>query len=376
MCPIPASQHVPCRSPNTQIPCLSPVTDYYIRKLLQKNFPQLIAIKARQKISPDICRSAIALFARLETIHSDVTSIAQLLDALVLQHQTLRTQGGKYQSDLRKVEEQIFKSFGLKRTQAVAQAKILIIDDTPETLRLLTTTLTEQGYAVEHLSSGTAALNHVRDRQPDLILLDVMMPGMDGYEVCERLKLDPQTHQIPILFLSAVNDAPNKVKAFDVGGVDYITKPFQLEEVLARIEYQLKLYRRTQQLETEQSSFENAVEAMFQTTLGGRFLRANRALATLLGYDSPQELIESIQDIARQLYTIPHRRSQFVLYLEQYGPTEEFEAEVLRKNGDRIWIRETARAIRDAEGNLQGYEGTVEEITAQKRLENSLDRLS
>jgi PAS domain S-box-containing protein len=113
---------------------------------------------------------------------------------------------------------------------------------------------------------------------------------------------------------------------------------------------------------------------MFQSTLNGQFLKVNLALATLLGYDSPADLTQSIQDIARQLYTIPQRRSQFVLYLEQYEQTEEFEAEVFCKNGDRIWIRETARAVRDAEGNLQFYEGTIQDITAQKRLEEAQTR--
>lgn len=371
MPPLSASHQVPCQASHSC--CLSPVTDYYIRKLIRKNFAQLVSIHANLEISAELYQSAIAVFHRLKAIHFEVGTIAQTLDALVLQHQTLRAEGGKYQTNLQHVEEQIFKCFALKKTQTVAQAKILIIDDTPETLRLLTSTLTDQGYAVEQLSNGAAALNCVRDRQPDLILLDVMMPEIDGYEVCERLKLDPLTCQIPILFLSAIHEASNKVKAFDLGGVDYVTKPFQLEEVLARIEYQLRIHRRTQRV--EQLSFENATEAMFQTSLNGRFLQANQALATLLGYDSPQELLDSVQDIARQLYTIPQRRSQFVLYLEQYGETEEFEAEVLRKNGDRIWIREKARAVRDAEGNLQFYAGTVQDITTQKQLEAAQDRL-
>ena len=145
------------------------------------------------------------------------------------------------------IEEQIFSCFALKRTQATIQAKILIIDDTPETLRLLALTLIEQGYAVDQLPSGTSTLNCIRHHQPDLILLDVMMSGVDGYEVCERLKLDAQTCQIPVLFLSAIGDSPSKVKAFELGGVDYVTKPFQLEKVLARVEYQLKLYQQYQQ---------------------------------------------------------------------------------------------------------------------------------
>ena len=380
---IQASNSAPCSEPEgvSLSACLSPVTDYYIRKLIQQNFTQLVSVRSEQEISKELCRSSITLTSRLNSIHVELTSIAQLLDGLVLQHQTLRSQGGKYQVELRRIEEQILSCFALKRLQATTQAKILIIDDTPETLRLLTAMLVEQGYAVEQLSSGASALNYVRDQQPDLILLDVMMPGIDGYEVCERLKLDSQTRHIPILFLSAISAAPDKVKAFELGGVDYVTKPFQLEEVLARIEYQLKLYqvqqRAKQRFETEhsyQSFFDNAIGGMFQSTLNGRFLRVNQALATLLDYDSPEDLINSVEDIAQQIYTIPQRRSQFILYLEQYGQTGEFEAEVFRKNGDRIWIRETARAVRDAEGSLQFYEGTVQEITAQKQREETQAR--
>jgi adenylate cyclase len=374
----PPSVHSETPHPETQHRGLSPITDYYIRKLIRQNFTQLGQIHSEQTCPGELHSSSKAIWDRLSVLHADIPAISQALDALVLRHQTLRAQGGKYQTEIQQVEEQILSHLGLKRTQATPPAKILIIDDTLETLKLLTTTLVDHGYAVEQLANGASALTCVKSCQPDLILLDIMMPGVDGYEVCERLKLDPQTCHIPILFLSAIGSATDKVKAFDMGGVDYITKPFQLEEVLARVEYQLKLYQIQQcsqhQLDAErtyQAFFENAIDGMFQTTLNGKFLRANQALAALLGYNSPAELMQSVQDIARQLYTIPQRRAQFVLYLEQYGQTEEFEAEVFRQNGDRIWIRETARAVRDAEGTLKFYEGTVQDITAQKHLETS-----
>ncbi len=360
---------------------LSPVIDYYIRKLLQQNVEQLtsIAPSPNETFSSDLCRSSIALFDRIRLIHSDVASIVQTLESLVLQHQRLRTDGGKYQLELSSIEEQIFSCFALKRTQATTQARILIIDDTPDTLRLLTSTLIKQGYAVDQLPNGTSAINYARNAQPDLILLDVMMPGIDGYEVCERLKFDGKTCNIPILFLSAIDDSPHKVKAFELGGVDYVTKPFQLEEVLARIEYQLKLHQFQQQqqalLEAERpykDFFNNAIEGMFQTSISGQYLRVNQALASLLGYDSPQDLIDSVQDISLHLYTIPQRRSQFILYLEQFGKVKDFEVEVYCKNGDRIWIKEAARAVRDVEGNLKYYEGTVQDITHHKNNQNQL----
>ena len=120
-------------------------------------------------------------------------------------------------------------------------ADILIVDDTPENLRLLSRMLTKQGYNVRKAISGQMALRAVKTAPPNLILLDIMMPELDGYEVCQQLKNNPQTSEIPIIFLSALDDVIDKVKAFKVGGVDYITKPFHLEEVLIRIQNQLSL---------------------------------------------------------------------------------------------------------------------------------------
>ena len=120
-------------------------------------------------------------------------------------------------------------------------ADILVVDDTPENLRLLATILAKEGYNVRKALNGSMALTAVQTVQPDLILLDIMMPGIDGYEVCYRLKSNPQTARIPIIFLSALSDGLDKAKAFDGGGADYITKPFQVQEVLARVQNQLTL---------------------------------------------------------------------------------------------------------------------------------------
>lgn len=118
---------------------------------------------------------------------------------------------------------------------------ILIVDDMPNNLRFLSTTLAEQGYKVRSVTEGLMALTVAEAAKPDLILLDIMMPNIDGYEVCQRLKANDQTCDIPVIFLSALDEVLDKVKAFSVGGVDYITKPFQLEEVLARIQTHLSL---------------------------------------------------------------------------------------------------------------------------------------
>ncbi|WP_330485661.1 two-component system response regulator [Tumidithrix elongata] len=123
----------------------------------------------------------------------------------------------------------------------VVKGKILVVDDTPTNVELLIDFLPNWGYKVEAANCGMAGLNAAKTFAPDLILLDIKMPDINGYEVCQRLKADPTTQDIPVVFLSALNEVLDKVKAFEVGGVDYMTKPLQLREVLVRVENQMSL---------------------------------------------------------------------------------------------------------------------------------------
>ncbi len=128
------------------------------------------------------------------------------------------------------------------------QGGILLVDDTPDNLRVLSAMLTRQGFEVRKALTGQRAIASAQIVLPDLILLDIKMPEMDGYAVCQHLKANPTTSEVPVIFISALDDALDKVKAFSVGGVDYVTKPFQEIEVLARIEHQLRIQRLQQQL--------------------------------------------------------------------------------------------------------------------------------
>ncbi len=131
------------------------------------------------------------------------------------------------------------------------KGNILIVDDTPANLRLLSNMLAEQDYKVRSVINGQMALLAAQAAPPDLVLLDINMPGMNGYEVCAQLKADPRTQEIPIIFISALDEIQDKVKAFTVGGVDYITKPFQFQEVLARVETHLMLRNLQRELQRE-----------------------------------------------------------------------------------------------------------------------------
>ncbi|MDW8170862.1 MAG: hybrid sensor histidine kinase/response regulator [Anaerolineae bacterium] len=130
------------------------------------------------------------------------------------------------------------------------KGRILIVDDTPLNVSLLGDMLRRRHYEVLEANDGYQALEIVAQRSPELILLDINMPMMSGYEVCQRLKADPQTKDIPVIFISALNDVQDIVKAFEVGGVDYIVKPFQVREVMARVDGQLTIYRQRREIDT------------------------------------------------------------------------------------------------------------------------------
>ncbi|MBP0043343.1 MAG: response regulator [Roseofilum sp. SBFL] len=140
------------------------------------------------------------------------------------------------------------------------KGNILIVDDQLENLQVLSKTLSEAGYKVKGAVKGEMALRASRSGNLDLILLDIKLPDMNGYEICQELKKDEQTQNIPIVFLSALDEVLDKVRAFQVGGVDYITKPFQVEEVLARIEHQLTIRRLQNQLEAQNKTLQQEIQ--------------------------------------------------------------------------------------------------------------------
>ena len=139
------------------------------------------------------------------------------------------------------------------------RALILIVDDNPTNIDLLVNTLRSE-YRLGIAKNGPKALAYVSKQKPDLVLLDIMMPEMDGYEVCERLKADPQTADIPIVFVTAMSETVNKTKGFELGAVDYITKPFNAAEVKARVKAHLSLVDMRQQLESQNEILERKVE--------------------------------------------------------------------------------------------------------------------
>lgn len=146
-----------------------------------------------------------------------------------------------------------------------SRGSILVVDDTPANLRLLVDLLKQNGYQVRPVPNGNLALASVKALPPDLILLDIMMPEIDGYEVCRRLKADELTQDIPVIFISAINEVLDKVKAFSVGGVDYITKPFQVEEILARVSSHLAIRFLQKSLEKKNEEVTQTLDELRKT---------------------------------------------------------------------------------------------------------------
>ena len=173
------------------------------------------------------------------------------------------------------------------------EASVLVVDDTRANLRLLAEILSGHGYEVRPAPNGPRALSAAQTNPPDLILLDIMMPDMDGYEVCKQLKSDDDTRDIPVIFLSALNEVVDKVKAFETGGVDYITKPFQAEEVLARVETHVSLMRLQQGLQEKNFQLEQEITRRQEMEDALRLKNDDLARALEALKNTQKQLIES-----------------------------------------------------------------------------------
>ena len=237
--------------------------------------------------------------------------------------------------------------------------KVLIVDDTPENIQILMGTLKDQ-YAIVAAINGEKALKMaVAEPRPDLILLDIMMPGMDGFEVCSRLKSDPETRDIPVIFLSALDDTANKVKGFATGAVDYISKPFQPEEVHVRVNTHLTMSLLKQNLAEKNNELR-----IYAELLEERVKERTAELASLNNvYERfvPREFIDLLQknsileislgdQVSRKMTVMFADIRGWTTLLEKMTPEEAFSF-------INAYLRRVSPVIKDCNGFIDQYYG-------------------
>lgn len=280
-------------------------------------------------------------------------------------------------------------------------AKIMVVDDVPANLDLLRSALRERGYDVRCFPNGQLALVAVRREKPDLILLDMRMPGMSGLDVCAHIKGDANLRDIPVIFISALSEVQGKVHAFEVGGADYITKPFHMEEVFARVETHLELSWierdleervRERTLDLEQANlalrdseerfratFEQAAVGLAHVTPDGRWLRVNKRFCEILER-SPEALMALPLDdvIHPEDRERNHRQRRGLLAgeLSSYAVEKRY----LSGTGAVVWTNSTLSLVRDAQGGPDYCILAILDITEKKKtdteLQKTLDQLT
>ena len=202
---------------------------------------------------------------------------------------------------------------------------ILVVDDVQQNIQVVGTMLREVGYSIMPATSGAAALQRVQKKLPDLILLDLMMPEMDGLEVCRRLKADSLTQQIPVIFLTASNEMEHLVKGFEAGAVDYVTKPFNAPELLARVRTHLELKharQRLREMNDEKNEFMGIVAHDLRSPLG-----AIKGFAELI-LEEGQIARDELEDFARRIRDTAQRMSEMVQNLLDANRIERGEMKV------------------------------------------------
>lgn len=236
------------------------------------------------------------------------------------------------------------------------KTNILIVDDTPANLQLLVGILHEEGYRVRPVTSGEHALKAARAEVPDLVLLDITMPEMNGYEVCRRLKADPKTADVPVLFISALSETDDKVRAFEAGGVDYLSKPFQVAEVLARVRTHLLIRRQQRNLE-ESLARERHLEEL------------RDRLTHMVAHDmrSPLLALRLIIDLVRSSATSPEYKdllltannsvASLIEMVTQMLDVSRLEAGALKPGAAPVDLAEIAREVLT---NMQPLAGQID----------------
>ena len=256
--------------------------------------------------------------------------------------------------------------------------RTLLVEDNADDVFFLSTTLkkvTGTEFELESVPTLAAGIERLAAGDIDLIILDLTLPDSSGLATFEGLK--GQARNVPVIILSDLDDETLAVNAVHAGAEDYLVKGRADSQLITRaIFYAIeRTEARKAVIKAEEkfrSIFENSISGIFQTSPEGTYLNVNASLARIYGYSTKEELMARISDIARLLYVDPSRRGEFIRLMHEQGVITDFESQVYRKDGSVIWISENARAVRDDQGRIQYYEGTVDDITARKEAEEKL----
>jgi two-component system, sensor histidine kinase and response regulator len=256
----------------------------------------------------------------------------------------------------------------MNSSDTAPKGNILIVDDTPENLRLLSSTLTERGYKVRGVINGAMALMGAQSAPPDLIMLDIRMPDMDGYEVCQRLKANACTCEIPVIFISALDDVLDKVKAFTSGGVDYIQKPFQVEEVLARIDNQLLIRRLQLQLQAQNQQLQQTQASLLQALEQERSLK--RRIEDLAAIAERNRIAREIHDsLGHSLTALNVQLQAAASFLD----SDLTQVQVFLTQAQRLGqtamqeVRQSVKALRSSEQDEQAVDVAISALAEEFR---------
>jgi PAS domain S-box-containing protein len=268
-------------------------------------------------------------------------------------------------------------------SERLVQTEILVVDDDPSSLDLLSHLLKQAGHRVRAAPSPELALQSALSFPPELIILDVRMPGMDGFEVTRQLKQDARTAHVPIIFISGQTDVADRVMGFEMGGVDFIIKPFQRDEVLARVRTHLMLHRALDEISTQNKVLEARVRertadlirerdlakcyvedapvGIFIADTGGRYRDVNPAGCELVGYSREELLGMSIGDLAPD-GDQPSHLNLFTCFMQQGGGSNELSLQ--KKNGTKILV--SLKTVVLADKRVMGF---CSDITERRQAE-------
>ena len=259
----------------------------------------------------------------------------------------------------------------MKQEHHIEKPTILVVDDQPEQLGALFAELQLNGYSLLISRSSAETFKILTRFQPDIILLDVRLPDTDGFEVCRRLKRDEELRNIPVLFTTGVSELDGKLEGFQAGGADYITKPFQLEEVLARIGTHMTVRRLQRALEEEKERFKGLSDATLEGILfhdRGRIVEVNRSLERMFGYCREEMTKRDVGDLLAP---------EFGSVAEELAVSEAervLEARGLRKDGTEIALEIQNRPVRYRDRSLQVV--ALRDISWRKTLERETRKLA